>query len=259
MARKNKGTFGKGKSQVPETDEFISGAERFFDKIRPHAGRLALAVVVAGAISVGVFGYRWWQNEKATNATEVYVETVSILGQPLATDLVPKDEKTHGSSKARAGSALTVVERIGGEYDGTTVATHAPLLRAAVLFKVGKFSEAAALYKEYNGPPSIAVFAKQGLGYALEAAALEKKEASEKDAGLRLALTAFEEMQPDDKGALRDHSLFHQGRILALLSQSEKAKQMFQKVATFEPRSVLADQAEQRLLALGSKPTDESK
>ncbi len=40
MPRKNKGNFGKGKTQVEEQDEFVSGVQRFAAKLSPYKWRL---------------------------------------------------------------------------------------------------------------------------------------------------------------------------------------------------------------------------
>ncbi len=260
MARKNKGTFGKGKSDIPETDEFISGAERFFERLRPHAIGLAVLSAVVGIVLIAAFGYRSWQNEKATDATGAYVQTAEILAEPLASDFGAKDaENAHETAKIRGDKALTAIQQLDAGYGGTQVAEHAILLRAALLFQVGKYDEAVKAYQQYNAPPNLRAFAKQGLGYALETVALNKKEPADRDAGLQLALNAFRDMQPDPEGGLSDHSLYHQARILTLLSKNQEAIEMFQKVAEREPRSILAEQAERRLVALGTSQPNKEK
>ena len=47
MARKNKGTFGKGKSTVEEKDEFVSGVARIAMVLKPYALRIALGAMDA--------------------------------------------------------------------------------------------------------------------------------------------------------------------------------------------------------------------
>ena len=82
MSRKNKGKFGKGKSQVEEQDEFVSGVQRIAQKLSPYKWRI---LTFAGIVVIGVggiSGFRHCKNVKAENATEIH----GRLGSSVSTN-----------------------------------------------------------------------------------------------------------------------------------------------------------------------------
>lgn len=272
MARKNKGKFGKGKTTIEEQDEFVSGVTKLAEKLRPYAWRIAVLVVVVTVGVVSFTTYRWWKERKEKKATAEFVEALEVARR----DIVPPEAKpddpdqadpdqakpdeeeedkpiTYETAEARAQAELDVLARLRSSYGSTGVGQEAKLVEASTLVELGKYDEAMSLYKAYAsgaGSDLLRAIAREGIGYALEAKALAAKDATAREAGLREALAAFENVQPKEDGPRRDYALYHAGRILATLEENDKAVEAFEKVLAIEPPSPLADEVNARLAAL---------
>jgi hypothetical protein len=101
------------------------------------------------------------------------------------------------------------------------------------------------------------VLCREGIGIALEAKAAAEKDAAARNKLLEEALTAYQRMQPDEKGPRRAYALYHQGRILdeRNLNRKAEAKAAYEKaneLLTAEPRHELKDLLQQRLAVLGA-------
>lgn len=189
MSPKNKGKFGKSKATaIPETDEFLSGVDRIVRAIRPHAAKLAVAGGLVVVIVVGFTTYRWWQERKHTQATELYARAATLnhvevsppeprpepakpdgdaakpdgdAAKPAgeeaaATTVEPALEldargipKTFASAEQRASAVLAVLDELMDEYGSTSVAKQARLLQAEALYQLGRYREAADRFRQY--------------------------------------------------------------------------------------------------------------
>ena len=257
---KNKGKFGKAKSQVEETDEFVSGMQRLGNKLKPHAMRIGL--LIAGvAIALIAYGiYSWYSERKATAATAQFVSAAEHASgaivepdddatpEPSEEDVRPRFK----SAKERADATLSALDALGSEYGATGVSKESLLMRANTLLDLGSYDEAAALYDEYAKSGNIAelkLVAREGIGYALEEKALATEDPKARQSVLEEALAAFANVQPKEDGARHDHALFHQGRLLAVLDRKQEAKEMYEKVLALDD-SVLKLEVENRLAEL---------
>jgi len=268
VSPKNKGKFGKGKpTDIPETDEFISGVDRILRALKPHALRLGIFFGVVALIVIGFTVWKWWGQRKASAATSVYAQAVALSEVPVSkdppedVDKRPPDPRalpTHYATRAdRAKAVLGKVEELQSDYGSTGPAKQADLLGADALYELGKYAEAAEHYKAYmdhGGPDELVVTAREGLAYSLEAQAMAEKDAAARQAALEKALAAFEAMQPKADGARRDEALFHQARVLASLGRTDDAVKRFEQILKDHPSSPLKDDVELRLLALRAGP-----
>ncbi len=264
MSPKNKGKFGKGKStEIPETDEFISGVDRILRALKPHALRIGIFFGVVAVIVVSFTVWKWWGQRKSAAATSAYARAVGLSQVPVSKEAPedadkgvpdPRELPTHFPTRAdRAKAVLSQVEELQSEYGSTGVARQADMLAADALYEVGKYADAAEHYRAYidhGGPEELVVTAREGLAYSLEAQAMADKNASSRQAALEKALAAFEAMQPKADGPQRDEALFHQARVLAELGRTDDAVKRFQQILADHPSSSLKDDVELRLLAL---------
>ena len=146
---------------------------------------------------------------------------------------------------ASIGPRLDELEKNQG---GSAVAKHSRLLRAAVLFDMGRYDEAATAYREVTGlGGALGIIAREGVGLSLEAKALADKDANARTTGLDAALAEFKALQPDEKGFYRDVALFHQGRILALNGDKPGAIALFKELTQKFASSPMAREARARL------------
>ena len=268
MSPKNKGKFGRGKNtEIPETDEFISGVDRILRALKPHALRIGIFFGVVAVIVVSFTVWKWWGQRKASAATAMYAQAVALAQVPVqkeppeGIEKLPPDPRglpTHFTTRAdRAKAVLAEIEELQSEYGSTGVAKQGGLMAADALFELGKYAEAAEHYRAYidhGGPDDLVITAREGLAYALEGQAMAAKDAAARQAALEKALGAFEAMQPKADGARRDEALFHQARVLASLGRTDDAVKRFEQVLADHPSSTLKEDVELRLLALHAGP-----
>jgi hypothetical protein len=268
VSPKNKGKFGKAKStEVPETDEFISGVDRIFRALKPHALRLAIFVGVIVVIVVSFTVWKWWGQRKAAAATSLYARAMALSGVPVQEEapepdpkkpVDPRDLPDHFKTRAdRATAVLSTLNALESEYGSTGVSEQADLLAADALFELGKFAEAAERYRSYvdqGGPDELVITAREGYAYSLEQQAMGEKDAGAQHSGLEKALAAFEAMQPKADGPRRDEALFHQARVLHGLGRNDDAVKRFEQILADHPSSGLKEDVELRLLALRAAP-----
>jgi hypothetical protein len=268
VSPKNKGKFGKGKNtEIPETDEFISGVDRILRALKPHALRIGIFFGVVAVIVVSFTVWKWWGQRKAAAATAIYAHAVALAQVPVQKEAPegieklppdPRNLPTHFATRAdRAKAVLAEIEELQAEYGSTGVAKQGDLLAADALYELGKYSEAAEHYRTYidhGGPDELVVTAREGLAYSLEGHAMAEKDAGARQASLEKALAAFEAMQPKADGARRDEALFHQARVLASLGRTDDAVKRFEQILADHPSSTLKEDVELRLLALRSGP-----
>jgi acetyl-CoA carboxylase carboxyltransferase component len=97
---------------------------------------------------------------------------------------------------------------------------------------------------------SLRILAREGLGYALEAHAIEAADVPARKAGLEAALDAFAAIQPEDDGLYRDYALYHQARVLAVLDRRDEAVARYHEVLDKLPQSPLTQEINNRLAVL---------
>ncbi len=268
---KNKGKFGKGKPDIEEQDEFVSGMERVIKTLKPFAKQLIIGSTVILIAVVSAIGYNMYKNKKAAAASEMYSNALRLYEDPVMSDeeaqLIKslnlpnqRDFVSHPSVKIRAEKTLVILEQLRSEYGSTDPAEAARLFHAGVLFDAERYDAAADMYDEFAGsdaPADQRAIAREGLGYAREANALAAKDASARQAGLEAALAAFEQVQPDAEGVLRDRALYHQARVLQSLDRKDEAVALYNEVLDTMPMTALRRDINNRLAALDA-PTDAS-
>lgn len=264
MSPKNKGKFGKGKSAVETEDQFVSGAGRVAEALRPHIWRIAVAVGVITVMVIAYSLYSHFDEKKEVAASTLYIEALEISQRQV----VPEDESTppdpagapltpepitYPTSEARAEAAVAVLERLQSEYGGTDVAEQSRLLHGALLFELGRYDAALAHYDVYarDGATSeLEAVAREGIAYVYEAKAMALDDPAAREQALQQALEAFRNVQPDPEGPLREQALYHQGRILQTLGRTDEAVEAFRQALEVDPDSVLGDDIQSRLAQL---------
>jgi hypothetical protein len=256
---KNKGKYNKADeaeaaSALEPSEAALNTWEKAQGSIAPYRNKILalLATVIVVLLAVGIYG--WWSKQRETAATLGFqraVETAQarVTGSdPVpALDLpgTPADETTFKTSLEKHQATLAALDQL---QDGSSVAKHAGLLRAGVLYDLGRFDEAAAAYREVAGlGGALAMIGREGVGLSLEAKALAEKDANARTAGLDAALAEYKQLQPEDKGFYRDMALYHQGRILALKGDKPGAIALFKELTQKFASSPQAREARTRL------------
>jgi tetratricopeptide (TPR) repeat protein len=142
-------------------DEMLTHAQRLWDYIKPVAHWLAVAAVVI-AVGLGVWGINTWMKGSR--------ETKAAAALVLVTSRV--------NPKAPA-AAVQDLGKFVKEYPGTGAAREAQLLRANLLYALGRYSEAAKAYESLRDgrDPGWDALATESLSYCYEGMGNFKKAA----------------------------------------------------------------------------------
>jgi len=265
---KNKGKYHSkvGKDEAP-AEQLQSLSSRALQFVRPHA--LKLGAVVAGVvvILVGFSAYSWWQNRRAAEATKIYVQAMDLLRAEIVAEDAPPPDPTRPpegkdepekpkfkSARERSEAVLALLDRLDKEHGSTGVAAEGRVVKAGLLYDLGRHDEAIGAYNKFLGASGqdarLRFVAREGLGYALEAKALAQADAKAREAGLDEALRAFQQLQPDDKGYYRDYALFHQARIKATRGDKAGALALYRQILEKFAATPLKGEVETRIALL---------
>ena len=258
MARKNKGKFGKGKPQVEETDEFISGVNKVFTSLRPHVVPLA---VVGGLVTAGLVGwtvYTWHGERKEKRATEAYAGAMAVSRAPVvdpdigAPPVVPggASDQTFATAQERRQAAIAALSSVTADHGDVDTSNVAEVTRARLLLEDGQFDSALTAYRELASSsvaPVLREVALEGAGYALEGKAMAAKDPAQRQSGLEEALKAFEQIQTDPAQPGHALSLYHKGRVLTALGKSDEALKTFKQLLVDHADSGFSDDVNNRI------------
>jgi tetratricopeptide (TPR) repeat protein len=262
VSPKNKGKFGKGKSEVELDDQFLTTTQRLGETLKPYAARIAVAAGIIAIVVISVTTYRWWDHRKEAQATEWYAEAADILRRGLDSDPPPMEldpslppPVTYATAEARSQAAMVALERLQSRYGSTRVAQEARLLEASLLLELGDPDAALPLYEEYARKGKVAelrIVAREGIGYAYEAKAAAAEDATARQAALEQALAAFSSIP---EGPAHGSALYHRGRVLALLNRAQEAREAFEQALEAAPAGAPTDHIQYRLAQLGAPAT----
>jgi tetratricopeptide (TPR) repeat protein len=248
----------KDAAKKPVPAKAPAGFDDLAARVTPHAGKLAAA---AGIIVVGAFaflGWRWYSEREAGKATWAFAEVIDKATARVEAGATPSesDEPSFPTGEARAQAALAQLATFEQQHGGTDVANRTLLVKASLLFDLGRFDEAVEQYERFlaRDPDPVAAFvAREGKGYAREAKALALTDAAQKKAALAPAAAAFKDIQTDPKGRFYASAAYHQGRIAALQGLDSAAVDLFKKALAARPGYALEEQIKGRLALLEQK------
>ncbi len=258
---KNKGKHKSQRvAQVAPAEQFQTLTSRLFTALRPHFGKIAAVtggvVLVVGAMSV----WSWYKTRRDARATTAFGKVVDVMRAQVVKEEPPDykpdpDEPHFKSQEDKTQAALAEMERLDKEYGSSGVAKEATLLKAGLLYDLGRWDDAMAAYKKFlaSGPTGEPAYvAKEGLAYAIEAKglALADKDPDKAKAIYADALREFERLDPDEKGPHRDMALYHQARMKALMGDKKGAIETYKLVLSKFPATPVAPEINNRLAIL---------
>jgi predicted negative regulator of RcsB-dependent stress response len=262
---KNKGTYRSRREAAKEDEigtaaDMVAAAEAasFFTR---HRGKVLLACGVLAAAMVVVVVIRWREHRREEAATAVFDQALNTLSAqiesspaPAATAVGDEPEVTYPTVQARLAAALAELDQLAKGYASTDLNHNASVARAGVLFDLGRYSDAEAVYRQAANDDHLVgilrLLAREGVARCLEAKAMAEKDEAARKSGLMAALAEYKAVQPDEKGLEHDAAVFHQGRLLALTGDIAGAKAMFKDIVEHMPSSPFVSDATDRLAAL---------
>jgi hypothetical protein len=260
---KNKGKY---KSQqetataVEPTEAVLNVWDRLAEKLAPHRFKILAGVgaVVLVLIGLAIHGYYdRKREEKATAGFDSAVQAANarVLGDIPAELQIPGEDPTalkFKTAQERSTATLAALDKLEADYSGTDVAKRAKLMRAGVLFDLGRYDDAATAYNQAlsGADGALRYVAREGVALSIEAKALAEKDAALRTAGLDKALAEYKLLQPDEKGYYHDVALFHQARVLALKGDKDGAVKLYKQIVDTLPSSPVVGEARERLALL---------
>jgi tetratricopeptide (TPR) repeat protein len=225
------------------------GGESIVDRLLPHIKKIAWMAGGIAAIAIVVFTVMWLKERSQEKKTTKLVTVLDVAERPIRPAGEPEnpEQATFASASDRANAILDAMAKADTDATG-------PVYKATLLMQVGKYDEAAALYRKQQGAKGLdGVIAREGLGLALEQKATAEKDATARQKGLEEALAEFQKMQPNEDGPRREYALYHQGRVLALLGKTAEAKDALNKAkALSKDNDELTSLVDERLASLGA-------
>ncbi|MEZ4363221.1 MAG: hypothetical protein R3B48_23805 [Kofleriaceae bacterium] len=238
-------------SETPHPDNIKPvqiGGESFLDRLLPHMKKILAAIGVIVVVLTVVFTVLWFKERARAKETALVAEVGAVASRPVRpTGEEPKPHQpSFASDKERAEAVLAAISK-----HSTDRITNA--YRGSMAFQAGQYDAAIAAYRKAVGDAGLdGALAREGLTLALEAKATAETDAAAKQKGLEEALAAAKTIQPDADGPRRIYALYHEARLLALLSKSAEAKALFEKVKTMAEGTELSELVEARLAAIGA-------
>jgi hypothetical protein len=260
---KNKGKYKSQQTAtaVEPTEIVLDFWERLAKQLSPHRFKILAAAGAVAVLLISLSLWSWWDRKREQGATVGFQEAIRAeSGKVLAVELPPDlqipgvdpDAPRYKTAAERSTATLTALDKLDKEFGGSDVAKRARLLKAGVLYDLGRFDDAASAYQQTLGVASGALkyVASEGLALSIEAKALAEKDAAARNAGLDKALAEYKQLQPDPKGYYHDVAVYHQARVLALKGDKAGAVTLYKQIVETMPSSPMVGEARERLSQL---------
>jgi tetratricopeptide (TPR) repeat protein len=268
-----KPTFAKDKGKA-DTADLLAEPQglvvRAADALRPHIKAIAFVLLGLAAVIVAL---AVWSSVNASRAETATASFGKLVAEATATvdqagpqiELLDPSDPTGGIKPAkyktfeeRTQATLALASTL--DFPSDKVEKNARLVQAGLLYDAGKYDDAVAAYRAFidslggaDPGAALALRAREGIGYAIEAKALAQTDAAARNAGLDEALKAFSELAPDDKDPRHSLGLFHQARLRALKGDKPGAVELYKKALEKQPDPELTDEINNRLALLEAK------
>lgn len=225
------------------------GGDTFLERLLPYMKQIVIGLIALAVVITAVFTVRYIKERGRRSETAKLVHVIDVGQRQVRAPGVEPDPKakepSYATNKERAQAALDAMAKQGAQGSGA--------YRASLLVQAGRLDDAIAEYRKHQSGKTIEnVLAREGLGIALEMKAEQEKDAAARQKDLEEALSVFQSMQPDEKGPRYAYSLYHQGRILALLGKTAEAKAQLEKAKELGAGTNLPELIDERLAGLGA-------
>jgi predicted negative regulator of RcsB-dependent stress response len=238
------------KQRVTQSDEFLSFWQKAFVKAEPYARAIMITIGSTLAVVFVAWGVTGHYERKAQASTEIWGRAVRVYDSDLleAEGASPKAADTDGTTprykteSERAEAALKELQPL----EKSALGKNAQLFRAGVLYDLGRYEEADALFQSFlkggNQIESLHAVAQEGIGLCQEARGQ-----------LDAALASYKKLEPSRGDYFRDRALYDQARVVLKKGDKMGARKLYAELLAKTPTSPLREDAQNRLTVLEEK------
>jgi hypothetical protein len=238
----------KGRDAEPVSDQFVSFWDKAWEAVTPHLTRIAIVVAAAFAlfgIMQAAFYYRDSGRQESTEmlGRVLKIHEAELLGdseKAKADDELPRFK----TAKERNEAILTELDKLAKAHPSSGAAREARVLRAGVLFDLGRVDEARAEWTRLSGEAQrgdpLGLIAREGEGIALETSGKGDD-----------AIAIFKELEVRGGEFYRDRARLDVARVLVRQGKKDDATKIYKEMIGKVPTGPLHDEVQTRLSALG--------
>ena len=207
--------------------------------------RVAVAILVIGAV---IAGYSWWRHARNAKATASLAQGLATFEAPVVAPAAPapgspmpvQQAGTYQTERAKLEAALPKLMETAEQYPNTDAGIAARYYAAAALASLGRFQEAEQRFQEVADKGGSSIYARTArLGIADVQVAQGKFDN---------AIAIYKELATDTKGHIpADGVLMALGRASARAGRTEEATRAFQRIIDEFPNSVYSADARREL------------
>ncbi|HMA66770.1 MAG TPA: tetratricopeptide repeat protein [Desulfosalsimonadaceae bacterium] len=217
----------ENKLHLPEQDQLEAYAKRLLEFVKAKQKILiaaAAAVVLVAAAVAGVVYFQKKAEEKAQTLLGSALAQIQTAARNQASD------EQYGRIQAR-------LQKIVEQYGSTSAGKASMLKYADLSYQQGDYETAITMYQRaleaYKDDPGFYTLVMNGLAYCYEAKENYAKAAS-----------CFRRIVEKQSAVMKDQALFNLGRMYAKTGETEKRRQVYERLASEHPDSMYARLAE---------------
>ena len=221
--------------ELQQPDQFQQQGRPVVEWVLEHTNQIGIAIAV---ILVGLFAWGIMDSMKASSHKEAAEALYKARRELPALAALPTDDAD--DNEAKLGTALTALEAVIADHDGTPQADEARVDAAGAAYRLGDYDKALGLYEAAaKGSGVTATMARIGKAYALES-----------KGDLAGASAAFEAVRSSTLGGMKAQATLDLARVAAASGDTDKAKSLLGSFEADFPDSLLLPEAQTRLAAL---------
>jgi tetratricopeptide (TPR) repeat protein len=218
------------KELLKEPDEFFTLTGQLINWVKANPKPITYGGGVLLAVIAIILGYGYYQKNRASVAADLLGKSLAQYGQLVANGGEAKALATVGPDFER------LIDKLGGQPAGRLGC----LLYAHFNLKAGEFRKAAELYQKalrsFAREPSLAPIILNGLASAYQAAG-----------DTSLAIGTYEKIVALDVKTYTDSALFELGGLYAKAGQTEKSREMYERLTANFPDSSYVPLAREKM------------
>jgi tetratricopeptide (TPR) repeat protein len=239
------------RKELKRPDQFQTFWTRVYEFLKATARPIAIGAIATLVVIVGVAVYMQLSQKRHAASSKSLAYGLRVLNSENAPALedpdAPKEKPDSDvpqfkTDKERREAALSALDKTIAEWGSSGAGRDARLVRAGVLYDLGRYDEAIRDYQAFleHGPRgNLKALAHEDLGYVYEA----KNELDKALAEYKLIAQAGD--------FYRDRSLYDQARILERKGDRQAAQKLYQEILDKTPMTPLRDDISNRLALLG--------